>query len=158
VKRTLSLERMRELVAAYGGRLELWPASERASARELCETSAEARALLAAEAVFDLALTDASVEPEPRADFLRRLNEIPLRTPQRRVWWPFRRAWIPAVGWAFAAVVGLGWGLESAPFDESELVTGTVTAVDSAAPKAAAAQTDEDLSALARGTLVEFQE
>jgi len=156
VNRPLSFERFAELVAAYGGELELWPADERAAAAALLETSAEARALVAAEAELDGALAEPNAAPEPSAALMRRLNEIPVRVAQRRVWWPFRRAWIPAVGWAFAAAVGVGWGLVGTPFEESELTATSAVAVGSVTQEAPAA--DEDLSALARGTLVEFQE
>ena len=161
----LSLTRFRELVAAYGGTLELWPHDELNAARELLVVSAEARALLEAEAAFDRELVAASALPEVPATLLRRLNEVPLRAPQRRVWWPFGRAWVPAVGWAFAAALGVSWGLFATPFEAVD--AGTTPAVaaldssaelDSSADEAPATPADDDFSALARGTLVEFEE
>jgi len=157
VNSSLSFERFSELVAAYGARLELWPDGERAAAEALLESSERARALVAAETELDSLFTGPSAAPEPSAALLRRLNEIPLRVPQRSAWWPFRRAWIPAVGWAFAAAIGVSWGIVGTPFEDSELATTSALTVDAAAPDGAATQ-DEDLSALARGTLVEFQE
>lgn len=161
----LSFERFGELVAAYGGRLELWPDGERAAAESLLESSEAARALLAAEAELDVMFDEPSAAPEPSAALMRRLNEIPLRSPQRSAWWPFRRAWIPAVAWAFAAAVGVSWGVVGTPFDDGELAATSALGVDSAAPDGAApaapdgaAPADEDLIALARGTLVDFEE
>lgn len=152
----LSFERFSELVAAYGGRLELWPDDERAAAEALLATSDAARALMAAEAELDFVLAEPSAEPEPSAELMRRLNEIPLRAPQRRARWPFRRVWIPAVAWAFAAAIGVGWGLVGAPFEASEPSVTSALNVD--APAEDVASADDDLAALARGTLVEFQE
>jgi hypothetical protein len=159
VTRPLALARFRELVAAYGGRLELWPQAEVGAARELLAVSAEARALLEAETAFDRELAVANEPPEVPAALLRRLNEVPLRAPQRRVWWPFGRAWVPAVGWAMAAALGVSWGLFAPPFEAVEGETApTVAALDSSAEVAPAAPADDDFSALARGTLVEFEE
>jgi hypothetical protein len=156
VNRPLSFERFSELVASYGGRVELWPDGERAAGEALLESSEQARALVAAEAELDVLFAEPSAPPVPSAALMRRLNEIPLRVPQRRVWWPFRRVWIPAVAWAFAAALGLGWGIAGTPFEDGELATASAESAD-AAP-ADAASTDDDWSALARGTLVEFQE
>ncbi len=156
--RPLALARFRELVAAYGARLELWPQDEVNAARELLAVSAEARALLEQEAAFDRELAVVNQPPEVPAALLRRLNEVPLRAPQRRVWWPFGRAWVPAVGWAFAAAVGVSWGLLATPFETTEGETApAVAALDSSAA-APAAPADDDFSALARGTLAEFEE
>ncbi len=153
----LSFERFRELVTAYGGQLALWPEGERAAAEALLETSEVARALVAAESELDFLLAEPNPAPEPSPALMRRLNEIPLRAPQRRVWWPFRRAWIPAVAWAFAALLGVGWGFVGTPFEESELATTSTLGPETATPDGAASA-DDDVTALARGTLVEFQE
>ncbi len=153
----LTLERFRALALAYGGRLELWPSAEREAARATCAESAEARAILGAEAGLDAALVSESTVPELRPDLWRRLNELPVRTPQRRIFWPFQRAWIPAVSWALAAVVGLAWGLETAPFEPvAEDVSGGVATMGSASPEPISA--DDDLDLLARGSLAELEE
>ena len=155
----LALARFRELVGAYGGRLELWPEAEVNAARELVAVSAEARALVEEEAAFDRALVAASAPLEVPATLLRRLNEVPLRAPQRRVWWPFGRAWVPAAGWAFAAALGVSWGLFATPFETVEVGTEpAVAALASSAQDTPAAAADDDFGALARGTLVEFEE
>jgi hypothetical protein len=156
VTKPLTLERFRALVLAYGGSSELWPEAERQAALLLCAASAEARALVAAEAELDTRLATGAAPPEPRAELLRRLNEVPLRAPQRRAWWPFRNAWVPAFGWALAAAVGLGWGLDSAPLEDELTVGATVAAVDSAAPDTVSAE--DDLTALAGGALSELEE
>lgn len=153
----LELERFRALVEAYGGRFELWPEDERELGRALLLESAEARALVRAEADLDARLA-AELAPEPSPELWRRLNEIPARVPQRRPFWRLRGFWIPAVGWALAAAIGFGWGLEAAPLDasllgaDSEAVTSDTTAGDSPA-----LDTD-DLGALARGAVPELEE
>jgi hypothetical protein len=157
VTQPLTLERFRALTLAYGGRLELWPSGEREAARATCEVSAEARALLSAEAGLDAVLTSASPVADLRPELWRRLNELPVRSPQRRRYWPFQRAWIPAVSWALAAVVGLAWGLESAPFEPVDAdVSGSVVSVSSASPERASP--DDDFDLLAGGLLAELEE
>jgi hypothetical protein len=155
--KSLTLERFRALTLAYGGRLELWPSAEREAARALVAESVEARALLAAEAGLDRVLESASPAPDLSPDLWRRLNELPARAPQRRLVWPFRRAWIPAVSWALAAAVGLAWGLESAPLEGPDAdAGGSVASVDSASPDVLTL--DDDLDALASGSLAELEE
>ena len=152
----LSLERFSALLAAYGARFELWPEAEREAARSLAGSSAEARALVAAEVELDAEFA-ASEPPEPRAEFWRRVNEVPLRAPQRRRLWPFGGAWVPAFGWAFAACVGLGLGFVAGPLDTGELdQPSAVASADSAVPDAT--PLDDDFTELARGTLVDWEE
>ncbi len=154
----LSLERFAALLEAYGARPELWPATERDAALALRDASSEARALFDAEVAFDLELS-AVPGPELGGDFLRRLNEVPLRAPQKRALFSARGWWVPALSWAFAGVLGLGFGLSTELPDEEDLAT-SVVAVDSAAPTATATTTmpDDDFSALARGSLTELEE
>ena len=83
MKTPLSLERFRALIAAYGARPELWPEAERAAALALRDASAEARGLFEEEAALDATL-GALPEPDVSPGFLRRLNEVPLRAPQKR--------------------------------------------------------------------------
>jgi hypothetical protein len=160
VKTPLSLERFRALIAAYGARPELWPDTERAAALALRDASAEARALFDEEAALDATL-GALPAPEVSPDFLRRLNEVPLRAPQKRRWFALPRLWIPAVSWAFAAVLGLGLGFSTDALETDEADGGTsVAAVDSAAPSGEGATVtgEEDLSALALDALDELEE
>lgn len=159
MKTPLSLERFRALIAAYGARPELWPDAERAAALALRDASAEARALFDEEAVLDAtlgALPEADVAP----DFLRRLNEVPLRAPQKRRWFALPRVWIPAVSWAFAAVLGLGLGFSTEPLETDDAEATTVAAVDSAAPSGEGATVtgEEDFGALALDALDELEE
>jgi hypothetical protein len=153
----VSLERFRTLLEAYGARPELWPVEERAPALALRDASAEARALFDAELALDAAfagVVDAELDP----GFLRRLNEVPLRAPQKRAWFSLRGLWVPAVSWAFAAAVGLGFGLTTEPFGEEADATEPVASAAVVAPDATASVTDDDMSALARGVLGDFEE
>jgi hypothetical protein len=160
VKAPLSLERFRALIAAYGARPELWPEAERAAALALRDASAEARGLFEEEAALDATLGALS-EPDVSPGFLRRLNEVPLRAPQKRRWFALPGMWIPAVSWAFAAVLGLGLGFSTDVLETDEADGGTtVAAVDSGAPssEAATATGEEDFSALALDALDELEE
>ena len=156
----MSLERFRALLEAYGARPSLWPEAERQAALAFRDGSSEGRALFDAEAALDLefaAVADPVLEP----DFLRRLNEVPLRAPQKRAFFSLGRLWLPAVSWALAAVVGVGWGVSAAPVGDEEVdYEQSVLAVDSGTPGTSpvASSVDDDMAALARGTLVEFEE
>jgi hypothetical protein len=151
----LSLARFGALLEAYGARLELWPEAERDAARALLETSLEARELRAAEAALDAAFESAP-EPELSAALMRRLNEVPIRTPQRRALWPFRSVWVPALGWALAAAVGLGIGFQTAPF-ESDTATFAESATSDNAASGDEPAADDDFMALASGSLAELE-
>ena len=156
----LSFERFGALLAAYGARPELWPAAEREAALALRDASVEARALFDAEVLLDASFA-ALPEPDLAPDFLRRLNEVPLRIAQKRRFFSFRAAWVPAVSWAFAAVLGVGLGFTTQPFDTDEPDTGTtVAAIDSATANGsdAASAPDEDLSALTLDALDALEE
>lgn len=156
----LSLERFRALLAAYGARPELWPDAERAAALALRDASVEARSLFDDEAALDATL-GALPEPDVSAELLRRLNEVPLRAPQKRRFFALPRMWIPAASWAFAAVLGLGLGFSTDVLSPDEAEGGTaVAAVDSATPSGEAATTtgEEDFSALALDALDELEE
>jgi len=159
VKTPLSLERFRALIAAYGARPELWPDTERAAALALRDASAEARSLFDEEAALDATL-GALPEPDVSPELLRRLTEVPLRAPQKRRWFALPGMWIPALSWAFAAVLGLGLGFSTEPLETDDADATTVAAVDSAAPASSdtASPGEEDVSALALDALDEFEE
>jgi hypothetical protein len=144
----LSFERFVALLEAYGARPELWPLAERDAALALRDASPEARALFDAEGALDASF-EALSEPELAPDLLRRLNEVPLRAAQPRRWFSLRAAWIPAVSWAFAAVLGVGLGFTTEPFGTDEADATAVATIDSAAPtdSAAAWAADDDSSA-----------
>jgi hypothetical protein len=153
----LSLERFRALLEAYGARPELWPAAERAAALALRDGSVEARALFEAELGLDVEFAGV-VDPELAPDLMRRLNEVPLRAPQKRAWFSLRGLWVPAASWAFAAAVGLGFGLSTEPFGDEADVTTTVASASATAPDTAAPLGDDDITALAGGVLGDFEE
>lgn len=115
-KSTLSLERFEQLLEAYGARLERWPAPEAGQGRRLLETSELARGLLAREAKLDGLLDQVQTAPLS-AELRGRLYDIPALAP-RRGSWPFGSLWLPALGWAAAAAIGLWIGAHSA--DEEE--------------------------------------
>ena len=83
MKSALPIDRFQSLLAAYGGRLELFPAAEREAAQALLASSAEARALLSAEAGLD-ALLGRAAPSELSPAFSRKLAELPVRHPQAR--------------------------------------------------------------------------
>jgi hypothetical protein len=156
----LPLERFAELLAAYGARPELWPSAERSAALTLRDSSPEARALFDTEAGLDASFA-ALPEPELAPDFLRRLNEVPVRAAQSRRRFSFRAAWIPALSWAFAAVLGLGLGFTTEPLDTDEAdTTMAVAAIDSATANDSDVNSaaDDDLSALTLDVLDELEE
>ncbi|MFO7177755.1 MAG: hypothetical protein DIU78_003555 [Pseudomonadota bacterium] len=116
--------RFRYLAEAYGSRIERWPEAERAAARALLAARPELSRVLSAEAELDAAF-EALAVPEVPSSLERRLLDVPKRVIRpRRAW---LRAWfVPAVGWAAAAAVGLwiGGQLEGVPngngLDDSE--------------------------------------
>jgi hypothetical protein len=153
----MTLERFAALLAAYGARPELWPDAERDAALAFRDARPEARASFDAELGLDAVFAS---EPTPELDpsFLRRLNEVPLRAPQKRARWSLREWWLPAVGWAFAAAMGIGLGVTTEPSDDVETpAVAAVAGVDSGAA-ASPASVEEDFGALAQGTLVDFEE
>jgi hypothetical protein len=102
------MDRLRALVAAYGSDLGRFPEGEREAARALVRESAEARALVEAEAGLDERLARVAA-PDLPADLRRRLLEIPIRAPRPKAW-PFATRWVPALSWATAAAVGVWLG------------------------------------------------
>lgn len=112
MNRVVSLERFRELAAAYGSDIDTWPDAERASARALLASSPALRDVLEAEADLDAQFAAA---PEPRldAELARRLLAVPERQARPRALWPFRRVWVPATAWAAAAAFGVLFGVLS---------------------------------------------
>jgi hypothetical protein len=161
---SLSIERYRALLAAYGARLELWPADERDAARALLESSAEARELSREEAGLD-ALFASAEAPALSAGLSRKLAELPVAEPQPRKLWPFRRTWVPALAWAAAAVLGIALGsvapdpegAEAATADTAEAAANAAS--DDAADAVRDADEDEsDLLEMALGPAFELEE
>jgi hypothetical protein len=145
MKSALPIDRFQSLLAAYGGRLELFPAAEREAAQALLASSAEARALLSAEAGLD-ALLGQATPGELSPALARKLAELPVRHPQVRTLWPFRRVWLPAVAWAAAAAFGIAVG-SIAPDPDASAEGAAEAAAQSAeleVETAPAASDDED--------------
>jgi hypothetical protein len=110
----MTIERLTELLDAYGAQPERWPDGERTAMRALLERSAEARAHLAAAADLD-ALLDRAVTAAPAPDLAARiLAAAPRRTtvPRQagRRSWP-RLAAVPLL----AAAAGLALWLVREP-------------------------------------------
>jgi hypothetical protein len=158
MKTLLSLDRFETLLGAYGARLELWPESERAAARALLESSPEARRLCAAEEGLD-ALFTAAKAPELAPELGRKLAELPLRHPRPQKLWPFRRVWLPALGWAAAAAFGVLIGT-TLPADESAEALHGATAGQAVEPTApdALSEEEQELLELAFGPTFELEE
>lgn len=71
----MTLRRFRALTQSYGAELQRWPQEERGAARELLESSEEARALLAHERSLDAAISGASSRgPQAQDAALARLR------------------------------------------------------------------------------------
>lgn len=107
---SMSVRRFRALAETYGGVLERWPVAERRAARELLLREPSLRGVLAAESELDRLLAEGE-GGAVSASLLARLEGIPERSPQKQ---PFplkaRSFWLPALGWAAAAAVGLWIG------------------------------------------------
>ncbi len=71
----VTIERLRDLLAAYGARPGKWPSDERAAAQALIETSAEARELFEEEQALD-ALLQKVAEPQVSAALQSRVLSI----------------------------------------------------------------------------------
>ncbi len=107
----MSLQRLAEICAAYGGDPRHWPAPERAAAEALCANSAEARALVAEAAGLDQALSVApamAVSPQLRARVLSAVAD-PAQS-GGGIWDLF--SWRPALpALALALICGIAFGL-----------------------------------------------
>lgn len=128
----MTLERLSEIVGAYGASPMRWPAAERRAAETLLAASAEARVLVEDAGRFDSLLDMAPVEapsaalaerllaarPRPAAPFGRPVPEAPrkerggLRGLLEAVW-PYGSPAIPAGALAVALVMGVALGSTS---------------------------------------------
>jgi hypothetical protein len=140
--RSMSPERLRALLEAYGANFERWPEDEVEAARTLLELSEPLRALVREQAELDRYLSELDLSALP-PELERRLLAIPERSPRARPSWPFSSLWAPAVGWAAAAVLGLLLGVLSAEEEARE---------------AAAQLEDSELVALSTGAFSELEE
>jgi hypothetical protein len=132
------------LLEAYGARPERWPEHERNAAIELLDTSESARVLAREQHSLDawLSVPDTA---KISADLNRRLNAIPEQCGRALLVRPLRvRAlWLPALGWAAAATVGIWLGARSATTDRY--------VVNSDDTEQAAAQTENERLAISGG-------
>ena len=148
MRNEMNLERLREIVDAYGASATRWPEAERPAAEALLAASAEARALADDAARFD-ALLDMAPAEEPSAALRERLMAARPRaaaplagpaaeTPYRKergffsglleAVWPYGSAAFPAGALAAALVMGMVLGSTS---DISVFDSGTSVATTS---------------------------
>lgn len=139
----LTQTRFLALLEAYGARPERWPKHERNAAIELLNTSESARVLAREQHALDAWLSVPG--PKISADLNRRLNAIPEQRGRALLVRPLRvRAlWLPALGWAAAATVGIWLGARSATTDRY--------VVNSDDTEQAAAQTENERLAISGG-------
>jgi hypothetical protein len=119
-REALSLDRFQALMAAYGTSTLRWPEAERKAAMDLLAACEPARLLAREQEVLDAWL---SVPRTPRIskEVIFALNAIPVRHKKglltRR--WRGRALWLPAIGWAAAAALGVWLGARSAAARDS---------------------------------------
>lgn len=136
----ITIERLKDLLAAYGARPGLWPAEEHAAAQALIDTSDEARALYDEEQALD-ALLQKVAEPEVSAALQSRVRSMaipPAPAPSasllaRMFCWlrpQSQMAWQGAV--VAAGILGIvtGVGLSAVVFDAGIPVTSTLATVE----------------------------
>jgi hypothetical protein len=121
----MKLERLHQIIDAYGAREEAWPAAERAAARELLAREPAARRLVDDAAVLDSWLDSYTLGPPPSAVSL--LDRLPPRDrPERLLAWLLPRslgdAWRPALAAALPLALGivLGAGTDIAANEDWE--------------------------------------
>ena len=113
----MTLERLQELLQVHGGDPERWPEAERQQALALCERDPEAAVLYRSARVLDGLLSEA-LSPEPSAQLVRRVAEIPIRHPRaapERMWWPFGGVVRTMLAAAFTLGLGVVTGLSTTP-------------------------------------------
>ncbi|MGX1196880.1 hypothetical protein [Parvibaculum sp. MBR-TMA-1.3b-4.2] len=160
----MTLERLDELLSAYGADEAGWPAGERQAARDLIAASAEARQLLEDARALDTLLNAAPVE-EPSAELVERLmaarpREVSKELPQARreagrakkggglrgiaaALWPYGSSAFPAGALAASLVLGIALGTSTGISPIATNGGATTTAA------ATADSTDDQLIAIA---------
>lgn len=127
----MTIERLSEILDAYGADPLHWPEMERLSAQALAAREPRAAALIAEAAALDALLDEApGLAPSPAL-----VEAVMRRRPKRnwlvRVWgelFPDMPAWRPAAG--FAAALAVGFGLQAAAADGIGFGTEEVAVVD----------------------------
>lgn len=114
------MERIKQLLAAYGANVERWPDEERDEATKFVEANKQAKTLLNEEALFDEALDAWQVEPlyDARDKILARLEKTEERNiADRFVEWLLpdvdqadTRLWRPALLAGIALTLGIALG------------------------------------------------
>tara|TARA_R110002124_G_scaffold19491_4_gene78120 strand:+ start:122 stop:646 length:525 start_codon:yes stop_codon:yes gene_type:complete len=146
----MNLDRLREIVGAYGAAAHRWPVAERAAALALVAESAEARVLLDDALQLDLML-DAAPAAEPASDMLiaRIMAARPRAVAAPRVavvqpvphrglrallqaLWPYGPAAFPAGALAASIMLGVSFGATATSTMTSLGLTGTTQTVASA--------------------------
>jgi hypothetical protein len=129
----MTIERLREILDAYGADPAHWPAAERAAMQTLVATSPGAQAALADAAALDALLAqDRPVLPTLNPLQIAAMVAASPRAPRGS--WTVRRIWPNVAGLAAAAIVGfvIGWsGLDqnfvsSASADQIDAVSDVV--------------------------------
>ncbi len=136
----MTLDRLREVVGAYGAAAHRWPVADRAAALALVAESAEARVLLDDALKLDLIL-DAAPAAEPASELLvsrimaARPRAVPVavvkpasRRGLRALFqdiWPYGSAAVPAGALAASIMFGAGFGLTATSTMTSLGLTGT---------------------------------
>jgi hypothetical protein len=153
--KSLHLERFKELLAAYGGKPERFPAEEREAALALLETSEEARALVAAEAELDDVFMTAAA-PELSSNLARKLAELPVRHPRPEARRSRFAGLFTALGWAAAAALGVIWGAHSEALDSAK--GGDAAETTTSPNDGELREEDAELVELALGAVTQLEE
>ena len=121
---SLTQTRFLALLEAYGARPERWPEHERNAAIELLNTSESARVLAREQHALDAWLSVPGT-PKISAELTRRLNAIPEQRDRGALAHRLsvRALWMPALGWAVAAAVGIWLGARSATADRYVVIS-----------------------------------
>lgn len=124
-----ALARFEALLDAYGAEPRRWPVDRRAEAEALLRRSPEARALRDTAARLDMVLDSAVAEPAPAHLVGRVLAAAPRAPAARGVSSWFTGLWKPAIGLAFAAVLGVALGGVVSPFQSNVADAGEADSV-----------------------------
>lgn len=123
------LDQLEQYLDVYGSVLNRWPQELQPAARQLLESSLEARqAWASAERLT--ALLDAAPDLLPSAELSARIAALPARRPQGwAAWWPFGNPLAPLFAWAAAAAIGVFVGSGSLPGFDPEVSDEAVATV-----------------------------
>jgi hypothetical protein len=131
----MTLERLTQLIQAYGGDPRRWPPAERAAAEALLHRSPEARYRLTDARALDELLDTVVIAPAG-GELRKRIYAHALPSPavpsEEAHFWPFQSWWPQVAATAAAIVLGLFVGarvlpppIDRAEIEASEVVFGT---------------------------------